>query len=62
MTNIFTLVSAMTGGKKDLKLIVCVAHIWLICDKENPDDTIFMNMILVDEKIYYINFMYNHKH
>jgi len=58
MANIFTPISAVTGGKKDLKLIVLVAHIWLIRDKENPDDIIFMNMILVDEKIYYINFMY----
>jgi len=52
----------MTGGKKDLKLIVRVAHVWLIRDKENSDDIIFMNMILVDEKVYYINFMYNHEH
>ncbi|AES79591.1 DUF223 domain protein [Medicago truncatula] len=28
-----------------LKLIVRVAHIWLIRDKENPDEIIFMNMI-----------------
>ena len=62
MANIFTPISAVTGGKKDLKLIVRVAHIWLIRDKGNPDDIIFMNMILVDEKVYYINFMYNHKH
>jgi hypothetical protein len=58
MANIFTPISAVTGGKKDLKLIVCVAHIWLIRDKENPDDIIFMNMILVDEKVYYINRLY----
>jgi len=38
MANIFTLISAVTGGKKNLKLIVRVAHIWLIRDKENPDD------------------------
>ncbi|KEH25468.1 PIF1-like helicase [Medicago truncatula] len=50
MANIFTPISAVTGGKKDLKLIVRVTHIWLIRDKENPDDIIFMNMILVDEK------------
>jgi len=56
MANIFTPISAVTGGKKDLKLIVRVAHIWLIRDKENPNDIIFM--ILVDEKVYYINFMY----
>jgi len=62
MANIFTPISAMTGGKKDLKLIVHVTHIWLIRDKENPNDIIFMNMILVDEKVYYINFMYNQKH
>jgi hypothetical protein len=58
MTNIFTPISAVTCGKKDLKLIVRVAHIWLIRDKENPDGIIFMNMILVDEKVYYINLMY----
>ena len=62
MTNIFTPISIVTGGKKDLKLIVRVTHIWLIRDKENSDDIIFMNMILVDEKVYYINFMYNHEH
>jgi len=62
MANIFTPISAVTCGKKDLKLIVRVAHIWLIRDKENPDDIIFMNMILVYEKVYYINFMYNHEH
>jgi hypothetical protein len=28
----------VTGGRRDLKLIVRVAHIWLIPDKENPDD------------------------
>jgi len=48
MTNIFTPISAVTGGKKDLKLIVRVTHIWLIRDKENPNDIVFMNMILVD--------------
>ena len=58
MANIFTPISAVTGGKRDLKLIVRVAHIWLIRDKENPDDIIFMNMILVDEKVYYINRLY----
>ena len=58
MAIIFTPISAVTGGKKDLKLIVRVAHIWLIRDKENPDDIIFMNMILVDEKVYYINRLY----
>jgi hypothetical protein len=50
MANIYTPISAVTGGKKNLKLIVRVAHIWLICDKENPNNIIFMNMILVDEK------------
>jgi hypothetical protein len=54
MANTFTPISAVTGGRRDLKLIVRVAHIWLICDKENPDDVIFMNMILVDEKVYYM--------
>jgi hypothetical protein len=58
MANIFTPIAAVTGGRKDLKLIVRVAHIWLIRDKENPDDIIFMNMILVDEKVYYINRLY----
>jgi hypothetical protein len=58
MTNIFTPISAVTGGRKDLKLIVRVTYIWLIRDKENPDDIIFMNMILVDEKVYYINRLY----
>jgi len=38
MANIFTPILAVTGGKKDLKLIVRVAHIWFIRDKENPDD------------------------
>jgi ATP-dependent DNA helicase PIF1 len=30
MANIFTPISAIKGGKKDLKLLVHVAHIWLI--------------------------------
>jgi hypothetical protein len=60
MANIFTPISAIKGGKKDLKLLVRVAHIWLIHDKENPDDIIFMNMILVDEKVFYINLMSYH--
>ena len=51
MANKFTPISAISGGKKDLKLIVRVAHIWLIRDKENPDDIIFMNMMLVDDKV-----------
>ncbi|KEH18555.1 nucleic acid-binding, OB-fold-like protein, putative [Medicago truncatula] len=50
MANIFTPILAVTGGKKDLKLTVRVAHIWFIRDKENSDEIIFMNMILVDEK------------
>ena len=58
MANILTPIVTVTGGRKDLKLIVRVAHIWLIRDKENPDDIIFMNMILVDEKVYYINRLY----
>ena len=60
MTNIFTPISAIKGGKKDLKLLVRVAHIWLIRDKENPDDIIIMNMILVDEKVFYMNLMSYH--
>jgi hypothetical protein len=55
MTDILIPISAVTG---DLKLIVRVTHIWLIPNKENPDDIIFMNMILVDEKVYYINRLY----
>jgi hypothetical protein len=58
MANIFTPISAVTGGRRDLKLIVRVAHIWLIRDKENPDDVIFMNMILVDEKVNYMFRLY----
>jgi hypothetical protein len=60
MANIFTPISAVKGGKKDLKLLVRVAHIWLIRDKENSDDIIFMNMILVDEKVFYMNLMSYH--
>lgn len=56
MANKFTPISAISGGKKDIKLIVHVAHIWLICDKENPDDIIFMNMMLVEEKVFYNTF------
>jgi len=61
MANIFTPISAVKGGKKDLKLLVRVARIWLIRDKENPDDIIFMNMILVDEKVFYMNLMSCHR-
>jgi hypothetical protein len=51
MAEIYTTISAISGGKKDLKLIVRVPHIWCITDKENPNETIFMNMLLVDEKV-----------
>jgi len=51
MANVYTPISAVSGGRKDLKLIVRVAHIWLIRDKDHPDDIIFMNMLSVDEKV-----------
>jgi len=59
MANIFIPISAVSGGKKDLKLIVRVAHIWLIRDKGNQDDIIFMNMMLVDEKVCCPALLYN---
>ena len=42
----------MSGGRKDLKLKTRVSHIWLIPDKENADEIVCMNMLLVDEKVY----------
>jgi len=47
----------VSSGRKDLKLIVRVAHIWLIRDKDNPDEIIFMNMLLVDEKVCSLKFI-----
>jgi hypothetical protein len=44
-------VSAIAGGKKNLKMCVRVAHIWLIPEKKNPTNIIFMNMLLVDAKV-----------
>ena len=43
MVNTFTPISAVSGGKKNLKLILCVAHIWCSYDKSNPNEVTFMN-------------------
>jgi hypothetical protein len=32
-------------------MCVRVAHIWLIPEKKNPTNIIFMNMLLVDAKV-----------
>ncbi|AES62542.2 hypothetical protein MTR_1g101230 [Medicago truncatula] len=48
----YTPISAVSGGRKNLKMCVRVAHIWLIREKKVPTSIIFMNMLLVDEKIY----------
>jgi len=44
-------ISAISGGRKDLKLKARVAHIWLIRDKDKSDEIVCMNMLLVDEKV-----------
>jgi len=44
MASVFTPVSAVSGGKKNLKLKVRVAHIWNITDKEKLDEITFMNL------------------
>ncbi|AES61356.1 DUF223 domain protein [Medicago truncatula] len=46
----YTPISAVSGGRKNLKMCVRVAHIWLIREKKVPASIIFMNMLLVDEK------------
>ncbi|AES63146.1 DUF223 domain protein [Medicago truncatula] len=46
----YTPISAVSGGRKNLKMCVRVAHIWLIREKKVPTSIIFMNMLLVDEK------------
>jgi len=51
MAERFTPISAIAGGKKDLKLMVRVPHMWCITDKDHPDQIIFMNLLLVDEKV-----------
>ena len=51
MASVFTPVSAVSGGKKNLKLKVRVAHIWNITDKEKPDEITCMNLLLIDEKV-----------
>jgi len=47
----YTPISAISGGKKDLKLMVRVPHMWCITDKDRPDEIIFMNLLLVDVKV-----------
>jgi len=51
MANTFTPISAVCGGKKDLKFIVRIAHIWCTHAKSNPNEITFMNMLLVDENV-----------
>ncbi|XP_039683164.1 uncharacterized protein [Medicago truncatula] len=46
----YTPISAVSGGRRNLKMCVRVAHIWLIREKKVPTSIIFMNMLLVDEK------------
>jgi hypothetical protein len=51
MASVFTPISAVSGGKKDLKLKVRIAHIWCIPDKDRPNEISCMNLLLVDEKV-----------
>jgi hypothetical protein len=51
MSSPYTPLSAISGGKKNLKMCVRVAHIWLIPEKNVPTNIIFMNMLLVDAKV-----------
>jgi len=51
MANTYTPLLAVTGGKRDLKMKVRVAHIWCIPNKKDPNDITFMNLILVDDKV-----------
>ena len=43
----YTPISAVSGGRKNLKMCVRVAHIWLIRERKVPTSIIFMNMLLV---------------
>jgi len=54
MSTKYTPISAVSGGRKNLKMCVRVAHIWLIRERKVPTSIIFMNMLLVDEKVFYI--------
>lgn len=51
MASVITPISAVSGGKKDLKLKVHIAHIWCIPDKDRPNEISCMNLLLVDEKV-----------
>jgi hypothetical protein len=51
MASVLTPISAVCGGKKDLKMKVRVAHIWNITDKDRPDEITCMNLLLIDEKV-----------
>jgi len=49
MSDFDTPISAIFGGKKNLKIIVRVTHIWCVHDKSNPSEITCINMLLVDE-------------
>jgi len=51
MANTYTPLLAVTGGIRDLKMKVRVAHIWCIPTKKDPNDITFMNLLLVDDKV-----------
>jgi len=50
MAEKITQIANISGGKKDLKLLVRVPHMWCITYKDHPNEIIFMNLLLVDEK------------
>lgn len=50
MANAYTNLLAVTGGKRDLKMKVHVAHVWCIPSKKDPKHITFMNILLVDDK------------
>jgi len=51
MADKYTDIANISGGNKNMKLLVRVPHMWFITDKDHPDEIIFMNLLLVDEKV-----------
>jgi hypothetical protein len=55
MANAYTNLLAVTGGKRDLKMKVRVAHVWCMPSKKDPNDITFMKILLVDDKVGFVS-------
>ncbi|WJX80522.1 hypothetical protein P8452_63510 [Trifolium repens] len=51
MAGIYTPLAALSPRKKDLKVIICVANMWIVPDKYRLHILTFMNLLLVNDQI-----------